>query len=237
MEAPRHDQLLGHGLYPLAQAARLVGVECRTVRRWLKGYSWRYRDGRSSSGPLWKLRYSNDEELGSEQVLSFHDLLELRCVAEFAKHGVSLAVIRATIEAAQVRFGDYPLHSKRFLTDGKRIFLEAVERLSDDPKLIDVRRGQFVFDAVIRPSLFAGIEYDHSQALRWFPVPKRTVIVLDPQVQFGEPIVAGTGVPTDALAAAFRAEGDNAQRVARLYRVKPEAVRAAVAFERQLASA
>ena len=170
-------------------------------------------------------------------MLSFLDLLELRCVAEFAKHGVSLVVIRATIEAVQERFGHYPLHSKRFLTDGKRIFLEAVERASDDSRLIDVRHEQFVFDAVIRPSLFAGIEYDHGQALRWFPVPKRSVTVLDPQVQFGEPIIAGTGLPTDALAAAFKAEGNNAQRVARLYRVKPEAVRAAVAFERRLATA
>jgi hypothetical protein len=89
--------LLGGGLYPLAQAARLVGVEPRSVRRWLKGYSWNYRDGRSSSGPLWTLQYANDEELGAEQVLGFHDLLELRAVAKFIEHGVPLKVIRATI--------------------------------------------------------------------------------------------------------------------------------------------
>jgi uncharacterized protein (DUF433 family) len=236
MEQPR-GQLLGTGLYPLAQAARLVGVEARTVRRWLRGYSWKYRDGRNSSGPLWSLAYADDDELGSEQVLSFRDLLELRMVATFADHGVPLLVIRATIEAAMQDFGRYPLQSRKFLTDGRRIFIEAVERATGTTTLIDVRRKQFVFDVVIRPSLFEGIDYDpNGQARRWFPVKDRRVIVLDPVVQFGEPIIAEAGVPTDTLAAAYYAEGKDRARVARLYRVTPAAVTAAVQFEQRLAA-
>jgi uncharacterized protein (DUF433 family) len=231
------DALIGTGLYPLRQAARLVGADARNVRRWLQGYSWKYKDGRSSSGPLWHLQYERDEELGSERVLGFQDLLELRTVAKFIQQGVSLRVIRATIEAASLFLGAYPLQSKRFLTDGKRIFLEAVERAGDDARLMDIRRRQFVFDAVIRPSLFEGIDYDtNGRAQRWFPVPKARIIVLDPQVQFGEPIVAASGVPTDTLYAAFLAEGKDRSRVARLYHVTPQAVSAAVVFEQRLAA-
>jgi uncharacterized protein (DUF433 family) len=230
-------QLVGTGMYPLSQAARLVGVEQRTVRRWLKGYSWRYRDGRSSSGPLWRLQYADDEDLGDEQVLGFKDLLELRAVAKFIEHGLPLVVIRATIEEAAKYLGDYPLHSRQFLTDGKRIFLEAAERATGDKKLLDVRGRQFVFDAVIRPSLYEGIVYgDRGQAQRWFPVHQRRVIVLDPQIQFGEPIVADAGVPTDTLYAAYIAEGRDRQRVAKLYQVTPASVSAAVAFEQRLAA-
>jgi uncharacterized protein (DUF433 family) len=102
---------------------------------------------------------------------------------------------------------------------------------------LDVRRQQFAMDAVIRPSLLEGIEYGaDATALRWFPVPKKRLVVLDPQVQFGEPIVANGGVPTDTLAAAYKAEGENVERVARLYRVTPQEVKAAVAFEHQLAA-
>lgn len=231
------NALIGTGLYPLSKAARLVGADPRNVRRWLQGYSWKYKDGRSSSGPLWHLQYEHDEELGHEHVLGFHDLLELRTVARFVEHGVSLRVIRATIEAASQYLGRYPLQSSRFLTDGKGIFLEAVERAGEDPHLLDVRRRQFVFDAVIRPSLFEGIEYDKTgQAQRWFPVPKRRTVVLDPGVQFGEPIIAGAGVPTDTLYAAYQAEGKDRARVARLYRVTPQAVSAAVGFEQRLAA-
>ncbi len=229
--------LLGTGMYPLARAARLVGSELRTVRRWLKGYSWKCGDGRKVSGPLWSLQYADDEEFDGEQVLGFHDLLELRTVSRFIQQGVSLQVIRATIDVAREYLGDYPLHSRRFVTDGRKIFLEAVERSAEDSKLLDVRKRQFAIDAVIRPSLLDGIEYgDNSHALRWFPVPRKRLIVLDPEVQFGEPIIAEAGVPTDTLAAAYAAEGEDAARVARLYRVTPQAVKAAVAFEHQMAA-
>lgn len=136
---------------PASKAARLVGARSRTVRRWLKGYSRRHGEGRRASAPLWDLQYAADEELGDEQVLGFHDLLELRTVAKFVEQGVPLPVIRATIEVAREYLGDYPLHSRRFVTDGRKIFLEAVERLGEDPKLLDVRGRQFAIDAVIRP--------------------------------------------------------------------------------------
>lgn len=234
MELP---SLIGHGLYPLRQVARLVAVEPRTLRRWLKGYSWKYRDGKNSSGPLWSLQYSADEALGPELTFGFRDLLELRVVAKFMAHGVSLRAIRATIEAGSDLFGSYPLQSRRFLTDGRSIFYDAIDRTGDDPRLLDIRRKQWVFNAVVRPSLLDGIDYsDRGDALRWFPVSRSRLVVLDPVVQFGEPIVASAGVPTDTLAAAYLAEGKDRDRVARLYRVTPQEVSAAVSFETRLAA-
>jgi uncharacterized protein (DUF433 family) len=236
MVTTKQPSLLGTGMYPLSRAARLVGEEARTVRRWVKGYVWKHGDGHRASEPLWPLQYVGDDQLGSEQVLGFNDLLELRTVARFVKLGVSLHVIRATIEVARGYLGDYPLQSRRFVTDGRRIFMEAVERVNEDPKLLDVRERQYAIGDIIRPSLLDGIEFGQSDnAVRWFPVPKKRVIVLDPQVQFGEPIVADGGVPTDTLAAAFKADGEDAGRVARLYRVKLQEVKAAVAFEHQMA--
>ncbi|WP_422192029.1 DUF433 domain-containing protein [Aquabacterium sp.] len=230
-------QLLGTGLYPLHRASRLVGEDVRTVRRWLKGYSWKHQDGRRSSEPLWPLQYAADDDLASEQVLGFKDLLELRTVARFVQCGVSLRVVRETIDVARQYLGDYPLHARRFVTDGRKIFLEAVERAGEEARMLDVRNRQFAIESVIRPSLIEGIEYGaDAQALRWYPEPKRKLIVLDPALQFGEPIIADAGVPTDTLAAAFKAEQGDAQRVARLYRVTPQAVRAAVAFEQKLAA-
>lgn len=228
------EALLGAGIYPLPQAARLVGEPARNVRRWLKGYSWKYRDGRSSSGPLWHTRYEG-EELPGGLAIGFRDLLELRMVAQFVKYGVHLKVIRATIDAARSHFrSDYPLTNRRFLTDGRRIFLEAVEETTGAERLIDVLGRQFVFSEVIRPSLYAGIEYDRSGARRWFPVHRSRMILLDPEVQFGTPIIADAGVPTDAIYDAWKAESRDQVRVARAYGLTPKMVSAAVIFEQRL---
>ena len=222
---------LGTGVYPLRQAARLVGTNADAVRRWLLGY----KRGRQEYEPLWQPELKG-AELG-EAVISFRDLLELRMVAAFAEHGVSIRVIRATADYARQAFStDYPLTARRFLTDGKTIFLEAV-KAAGEGEMMDVPKRQLVFSSIIRPSLYMGIEYIGDRARRWFPLGGSSkVVVLDPNVQFGTPILASAGIPTDALHAAFLAEGRDRKAVARIFSVTPQEVDAAVRFETKLAA-
>jgi uncharacterized protein (DUF433 family) len=228
-------ELIGAGIYSLAQAARLVGTERRAIRRWLLGYDYRYHGEKRHSEPLWRTEFV-DEDL-AEAVIGFRDLLELRLVKAFAQRGVALRTIRSTADAARELFAtDYPLTSKRFLTDGKRIFLEALER-TGEARLLDVPRRQFVFSDIVRPTLYAGIEYEDDHARRWYPMGSdRRVVVLDPAVQFGTPIVEAVGIPTDTLYAAYLAEGRNRGAVARIFDIPSRLVDAAVRFEEKLAA-
>ena len=80
-------------------------------------------------------------------------------VSAFVRHGVDLKVIRATVEAASRDFDqDYPLTNHQFLTDGRRIFAQALKNTAAEPLLVDVLKKQFVFSDIIKPSLYAGIE-------------------------------------------------------------------------------
>lgn len=225
--------LIGTGVYSIRQAARLVGAEPASVRRWLLGYERKQQ----RYEPLWAPELAA-EDLG-EPVLGFRDLLELRLVNAFVRHGVSLRVIRATADFARDEFGTpYPLTAKRFLTDGRTIFLEAVRSAGED-EMLDVSRRQFVFSDIVRPSIYSGIEYsdDGGHARRWFPLgPDRKLVVLDPAVQFGAPIVNRAGVPTDTIYSSYLAEGKDRQQVARIFDIRPVEVDAAVRFEMQLAA-
>lgn len=227
--------ILGTGIYPIHQAARLVDAEPRAIRRWLQGYSRMYKGQRIDSAPLWQTQLK-DEGL-PEDVIGFRDLLELRMVSAFVRHGVDLKVIRATVAAASANFGnDYPLTNQKFLTDGKRIFLQAVEETTGQPHMIDVLQKQFVFSDIIKPSLYAGIEYGAGRAIRWFPLAKKKTIVLDPALQFGTPIVAHAGIPTDTIYASYLAEGRDRAMVARVFDITPRMVADAVEFEQRLAA-
>lgn len=223
--------LIGKGLYSLSQAAHLIGADPRSVKRWMLGYERTVRGERRRSPPLWKTQFAEADL--PEPTIGFRDLLELRLVNAFAKHGVDLRVIRATADAARVLFqSDYPLTMQRFLTDGKRVFAEAAAA-SGETRMIDPARGQYVFPEIIKPSLYAGIEYDHDTAVRWFPFGRRSKsVVVDPAVQFGSPVVVGTGIPTDTLFATYKAEGDDKAAVARIFDITPHQVEVAVRFER-----
>jgi uncharacterized protein (DUF433 family) len=228
-------ELIGTGIYSLGQAARLIGAERRAIRRWMLGYEYRYQGEKRHSPPLWRTQF-RDADL-PEPAIGFEDLLELRLVDAFARHGVALQTIRATADAARRLFAtEYPLSSKRFLTDEKRVFLEALEQ-SGEPRLLDIPRRQFVFREIVRPTLYAGIEYEDERARRWYPMGSdRKVIVLDPAVQFGTPIVEEAGVPTDTLYAAYLAEGRDRGAVARIFDIAPRLVDAAVRYEEKLAA-
>ena len=227
--------IIGTGIYPLNQAARLVEADPRALRRWLLGYSRTHQGERVRYEPLWKTQLC-DEGL-ADDVIGFRDLLELRMVAAFVRHGVDLRVIRATVESASRDFGQsYPLSNQQFLTDGKRIFLQAIEEATGEPRMIDILRKQFVFSDIIKPSLYAGIEYGSDGAIRWYPLGKRKAIVLDPALQFGTPVVAQTGVPTDTIYASYLAEGRDKAMVARVFDLTPRMVTDAVEFEERLAA-
>jgi len=222
--------MIGTGLYTIGEVATFTQIPAQQVRRWLRGY----RSGNQTYPPLWASELS-DSPL--PQALGFHDLLEVRVVHAFRQYGVSLPTIRQACRHAREYFErPYPLTCQRFLTDGRNVFAEILDQTGDteDTKLLDMARKQYVFEKVVRPSLYAGIEYDAAgSAQRWFPSDRKQRIVLDPARNFGKPILTESGVPTETLFAVYRVEQDR-RRVAAIYEVSTADVEAAIRYEQQL---
>ncbi|CAM2139504.1 putative antitoxin VapB45-like DNA-binding HTH domain-containing protein [Pararobbsia alpina] len=224
-------QLTGVGLYTFPEAAKLTKVPLRDLRRWLNGYPSRDKHGaRKANAPLWETELSDD----CLDAISFHDLLEVRFVHAFRKHGVSLHTIRLASQRARELFEtDYPFTSRQFRTDGRSIFASALQE-TGETQLLDLVKQQYAFRKIIEPSLYRGIEFDtNSTAARWYPSSKTRAIVLDPKIAFGKPVVTHGSIRTSVLYDAVVAEGDK-QFVAKLYEVPATAVEAAVAFEESL---
>jgi uncharacterized protein (DUF433 family) len=72
---------------------------------------------------------------------------------------------------------------------------------------------------------------------RWYPDGRKSPVVIDPEVQFGHPVIMQSGVPTAALYASWLAEGKKKATVAKLYEVDPRHVDAAVRYEVKLRKA
>lgn len=165
--------------------------------------------------------------------LGFLDLMEIRFVDAFIEAGLSLRKIRRAAKLATELVGsDHPFSTRKFRTDGKRIFAEVEHESRGDKALYDIELNQLGIYDVILPSLLEGVEFDDAgQAARWRPDPSvLPSVVIDPQRQFGQPIVIEGGVQTAVLADAVKAEG-SIEAVARWYELPKTAVEQAVRFE------
>lgn len=220
------------GIYTVRDAARLTSVSTGRIRRWLRGYRYRSRMKAYSSPPFWHGQW---EPIDHNLALGFLDLIEIRFVDAFLKAGVSWAMLRQARERAEEMFKvSHPFCTNRFVTDGREIFVE-LHRETGEPSLIEIVQRQAVFAQIIKPFLKELEFAEGSGLVRWWPLGEKRLVVLDPTRNFGRPIVARHGVPTEVLANAAKAAGSIAE-VARWYEVPEREIHDAVEFEQQLAA-
>lgn len=221
---------LGIGYYSAADADHLTGIPARRIRRWLLGYRYRYRGEVRVSPPLWQSQLPFDD---AHLELGFRDLIELRFVDAFTKAGLSLQIIRACMETARELAGDErPFSTARFRTDGRRVFLQVLDE-TGEPELLDLAKRQYEFNRVVEPS-FRDIHLADGVPVYWWPQVSKRTIVVDPQRQFGQPILVDYGVPTAVLHDAVAVEG-SIKRAAEVFEIPVKLVQDAVRFERSLA--
>ncbi|HUU85616.1 MAG TPA: DUF433 domain-containing protein [Phycisphaerae bacterium] len=223
---------LGVGIYGVAEAARLTDVRAQRIRRWLEGYTFSCAGKLHASPPVWRRQLP---DVDGTLALGFLDLIEVRFVDAFRRHGVTWRTIRRAAERARVLFdNEHPFCTESFQTDGRSIFAEVIDE-TGETSLIDVVKSQYAFKRMLQPYLYIGLEFQADQLVRWWPLGMRRRVVIDPRRAFGQPIVAKEGVPTAILAGAVQLEQSVAE-VADWYEVDPRSVRDAVEFEEKLAA-
>jgi uncharacterized protein (DUF433 family) len=127
----------------------------------------------------------------------------------------------------------HPFCRREVLTGHGRVFTLGLDEQGRQ-EMLEVVTGQRVFPDVLRPFL-KKIDYDQvtEMARRWNIAE---MVLIDPAICLGKPIVEGIGITTAVLAASYEANGQNAELVADWYKVHSKHVLAAVEFERSLAA-
>jgi uncharacterized protein (DUF433 family) len=217
--------LVGVGSYGIPEASRFARVNVRTASRWLTGSG----DGRND-----RLFHPDLPPVNGRHAVSFLDLIDLLVVGRFRDEGVSFQTVRRVYARLRESLDTpHPFSHRRLLTDGRTIFMETLDHVGDH-HLEEVLSGQRAMPEILKPYL-KQIEYapDTQTAARWNIA---TGVVIDPARSFGKPVIAAEGTTTFVLARSFYANGEDADLVADLFDVSPEAVRQAVAFERDFAA-
>ncbi|HKI33465.1 MAG TPA: DUF433 domain-containing protein [Gemmataceae bacterium] len=218
--------MLGHGVYTFPEAAALTGLKQSRVREWFRG-----RSQDTTGKPVFSGDYP---AVDGDHVISFHDLIDVCIAGQLRQHGTALRTVRGAYARMEADLNSpHPFCRKELLTDGETVFLRGLEG-KGRAELADVLSRQGVYCQILLPFL-RQIDYDRVKLLarRWRIAD---LVVVDPTICFGKPIVEAAGIPTAVLAAAYRANGEDADVVARWYDVEPKHVLAAATFESSMAT-
>jgi uncharacterized protein (DUF433 family) len=223
--------------YTYGDVARYLGVPACTVRAWASGTFYKTSSGRQ------RFESVIERPRPSVKMLSFTNLVEIHVLSAIRRtHRVSLQKLRQSLQYIHRELPTpHPLAKLEWRTDQTELFIEVLGRILN----VSGRRGQVEIREVVEAYLDR-IERDESGlAARFYPftraehgdrplVRQPKIVVIDPRVSFGVPVLVGTGIPTRVLAERFIA-GETIRKLAEDYRCKANLIEAAIRCE-QLAA-
>jgi uncharacterized protein (DUF433 family) len=169
--------------------------------------------------------------------LSFYNLIEIYVLAQLRKtHGMTMPKVRRCIEVLSNDLQtQHPIIDAEFVMLGSRLYAER------GPRVVNLTRpeGQYLLADAVR-DLLTRVDKGPMGYERFYPkLPNKQglvtdrykPIVVDPEVTFGRPRLAGTGIPTEVIADRYRG-GDSMRFIAEDMYISVTKVRQALEFEK-----
>jgi uncharacterized protein (DUF433 family) len=219
--------------YSIAEASRYLSIPPVTLRSWVAGRKYPTGSGPKFFRPI--IQLPDDARAG----LSFVNLVEAHVLDAIRRHHqVPLSKIREAIHYLRKHFSStHPLAEQRFQTDGIDLFVERFDQL------INVTQsGQIALREFLKAHLHR-IEHDATgNAVRLYPFTRKRdlheprVVVIDPHISYGRPVLVGTGIPTALVAERYKA-GESIDELAEDYGRSREEIEEAIRCELWLEAA
>ncbi|MBM3391931.1 MAG: DUF433 domain-containing protein [Betaproteobacteria bacterium] len=197
-------------LYTAAEAAHYLRVPVSTVRAWAFGQGQR-KDGSRRFKPVIALASRQG------RLLSFINLVELFVLTAIRRHhGVVLPKVRKALDYLKKRFpSPHPFADNEFQTNGVDLF---VEKFGEYLNLS--REGQIEIRGLIEARLRCVLRDEAGMPLKLYLSPRadidRGIVVIDPRLGFGRPVIEGTGIRTEVIVGRFSA-GETIDSIAEDY--------------------
>jgi uncharacterized protein (DUF433 family) len=223
---PAKDKNLELPMYGLAEAALYLRVPISTLDYWV------YGRGRTPGLITVASRHPRS--------LSFMNLLECHMLAAMRKiYNLRIPKIRrALTRLASMNGYRHPLIEKPLFTDQRDILVREMDSVLNISRRNDF--GQYEIPQIVDVFLE---RIEHNQdTYRFYPFVRALsanepkLIVINPKVGFGKPVIAGTGISTAVIASRFSAR-DSIPDLAQEYGLTTEQIEEAIRWETRAVAA
>jgi uncharacterized protein (DUF433 family) len=215
--------------YGILEAAHYLDIPGTTIRSWVCGRTFPAKSGTRRSQ-----RVVEPADPRTLQ-LSFVNLLELHVLGAIRRHHqVQLPNVRSAVKYLATAFASkHPLIDEEMWTNGTDLFAKKLGHLVNLS-----REGQFAMQEMLGLYLNRIDRDAAGLAIRLFPFTRATattadaprLIVIDPRLAFGRPVISGTRIPTSDVFERFKA-GDSPDQLTREYGRTPEEIFEAIRYE------
>jgi len=219
--------------YSIAEAAHWLQIPRTTLQAWVGGHPYRTSKGKRRSEAV---ILTPDPML---PLLSFINLVEAHILDAIRfRHNVPLSKVRQSVEFLREYSGSlHPLADYWFQITGVDLLIDEAGILVNTTK-----RGQMEMKEIIRAYLHRVDRDPQGTAERLYPYITRhrrpgelgeepKLVLIDPRISFGKPILVGVGVPTAVIADRKRA-GESIKELALDYGCEESEIKEAVQYER-----
>lgn len=224
---------IGEGVYIIKDVSFILRLDYQKTYRWILGY---WGDQRNSLDEQIDYTFGAD----GNKAINFYSLIEFYTFFRLRESGISASKIRQIHEELSVRYNTpYPFAKVRdFSIENRRskdgFTIKKFVYYFDDNLIRLDGRSQLIFKGFIDKFL-TKIEFDDENlAARFFPLPESRNVVVDPNHQFGQPIITGTNIKTSTIYNLFAA-GERVEFIAELYDLSSNQVIDAINFYKDAA--
>ncbi len=225
------NQIVREPLYPLAHAAHYVNIHPKTLKTWVHGRKYKTERGDQFFKPLIELEPASGGSLSFVNLVEAHVLRSMRKV-----HLVRMQHIREAIDFVANRLGvERPLATYNFETAGRALFVRQYG------ELIDLSQKEQMLLSKELDFHLTRIERSVDKlAQKLYPITRQAylnskIIVINPRVSHGRPIIENLGVSTDIIVDRWRA-GDPFEVLKRDYGLTHEQYDEALWYEHHQAA-
>jgi len=226
MKAAIKDESLELPMYGLSEAALYLRVPISTLDYWVFG--------RGKTKGLIKAASRHPRSLSFMNLLECHMLAAMRSIYDLHLPKISRAIAHLSNHNGY----EHPLIEKPLFTNHRDILIKEMDGILSISRRNNL--GQYEIPEIVDLYL-ERIEHDRS-TFKFYPFVRQRsanepkLIVINPRIGFGKPIIAGTGIATAVIASRFNAR-ESITDLAQEYGLEGRQIEEAIRWETRAVAA